>query len=1200
MKNKLRILGLLASLFCVPLLAQKNNNEEQSNGKSAKVSLENLIQSQKDTYVITHEHTSSVSGTRHVYLRQAINGIGIYGTESSIHLDKSGAKIIEHNKFITDVSAQLKSNTQSLSAAQAIKSVATQMQYAVENLNQLKAPSGPNKGAVFDGGRTSVENIPVELMYIYQEDSGIILGWQLSIAEVNSANWWNFIVDAGTGAIIKKTSWVDECVIPHDHTTETETVNFNTNLYDIPNYKEETSINSVSCTNCYEVFAMPVESPYFGSRTIVTDPADATASPFGWHDTDGVAGAEFTTTQGNNVSAFEAGDNPGYQPDGGADLHFIGYAFGQDYSLANQYEDAAITNLFYWNNIIHDVLYQYGFDEASGNFQENNYGNGGLGSDSVNGRAQDGSETCNARFGTPVDGSNPTMRMFICGDKDGDFEGLVIAHEYGHGISNRLTGGAGNSDCLDNDEQMGEGWSDFYGYMLTMEAGDTGVDARGVGMYLFDQGANGSGIRNFMYSTDMVVNPHTYDDIKTTGGSPHALGEVWATMLWDLTWGLIDAYGFDADFYNFTGDVNQDAGNVQAMAIVTEALKLQPCSPGFIDGRDAIFAADAAIYGGANECIIWGAFARRGLGLSATQGSTNSRVDGTEAFDTPDPPTAVCVAPFSIVVDENGEVNLTVADIDNGSFDTCGIASMSISPSEFTCADVGDHEVTLTVIDTHGNEDTCVTTVTVEKRATVLTYTGDLSEQYSDQTDLSANLEDFEGNPLAGRTITFTIGTQSVQAVTDANGDAATTLILTQNPNVPYTVDIEVDEEACYLGSSDSDVFDILQEDAIVEYTGHTFQATPNENSSVATVVLSANIQDISVSDPIGDPYPGDIQNAMVKFVNRDTNTDISGWIPVTDLFDPNDPTTGTVSYDWIVDIGNQSSQTFTVGILVGSLDDNGYYYRDSADDNTLVTVYIPVGDFITGGGTIHPDNSAGSYASTDGLKLNFGFNVKFNNGGKKLKGHANVIFRILQGDGVHTYQIKGNAIQSLGVNIADENNKLAEFVTKANLTDVTDPLNPISLGGNLKLHVDMTDRGEPGSEDEISFNLTTANGILLYSSNWTGIETEEMFLSGGNIVVHSGFSARPFLAIEDMDTSFENILLYPNPAKNMIYISNPGASELSSVDIYDVQGRLVQFVDISDMKTDVEIDISRLTSSTYFFIILGAEGQTIKQVVKE
>ena len=64
-------------------------------------------------------------------------------------------------------------------------------------------------------------------------------------------------------------------------------------------------------------------------------------------------------------------------------------------------------------------------------------------------------------------------------------------------------------------------------------------------------------------------------------------------------------------------------------------MKLQPCSPGLVDGRDAIIAADQAIYGGAHLCEIWEAFAARGLGFSADQGSSNSRSDGTEAFDLP-------------------------------------------------------------------------------------------------------------------------------------------------------------------------------------------------------------------------------------------------------------------------------------------------------------------------------------------------------------------------------------------------------------------------------------------------------------------------------------------------------------------------------------------------------------------------------------
>jgi len=229
------------------------------------------------------------------------------------------------------------------------------------------------------------------------------------------------------------------------------------------------------------------------------------------------------------------------------------------------------------------------------------------------------------------------MQMYVCNDKDGDFDNLVIVHEYGHGISNRLTGGPSNTGCLNNPEQMGEGWSDWLGVMMTIEPGDTGTDARAVGTYLFGQGAGGAGIRSYPYTTDMNVNPQTYNNIMTTGGQPHAVGEIWAGILWEVAWALIDESGFDNDIYNFTGDVNLDAGNVMAMALVMEGMKLQPCNPGFVDGRDAIFAADVAIYGGANECVLWDAFAKRGLGFSADQGSSNSVTDGTESFDSPVP-----------------------------------------------------------------------------------------------------------------------------------------------------------------------------------------------------------------------------------------------------------------------------------------------------------------------------------------------------------------------------------------------------------------------------------------------------------------------------------------------------------------------------------------------------------------------------------
>lgn len=212
--------------------------------------------------------------------------------------------------------------------------------------------------------------------------------------------------------------------------------------------------------------------------------------------------------------------------------------------------------------------------------------------------------------------------------RDGDLDNGIVAHEYGHGISTRLTGGRFNPGCLQNQEQMGEGWSDYFGLILTMKSTDTGEAPRGIGTYAMGQGVGGNGLRARPYSTDFAKNEFTYNNIKSQQ-APHGVGSVWATMLWDLTWAFIDEYGFDPDIFEGQG------GNNMALQLVMDGLKLQPCSPGFVNGRDAILEADEIANGGANKCLIWNAFAKRGLGLSANQGSSNSKQDGTEAFDVP-------------------------------------------------------------------------------------------------------------------------------------------------------------------------------------------------------------------------------------------------------------------------------------------------------------------------------------------------------------------------------------------------------------------------------------------------------------------------------------------------------------------------------------------------------------------------------------
>ncbi len=399
---------------------------------------------------------------------------------------------------------------------------------------------------------------------------------------------------------------------------------------------DETSAPAgVADGSSYAVYAPPDESPDSGPRTVQRGPAYYRADRFGWHDTNGVTGPEFTTPQGNNVHAYVDADNDNHpdpgEPDAGSGLDF---RFPLDLSQdPSTYGPAAVTNLFYWTNMLHDLYYRYGFDEKAGNFQGNNYGRGGAQNDPLQAEAQDGGGVNNANFATPPDGQSPRMQLYLWNltnpTRDAALDSTVIIHEYTHGLSNRLVGG-GSGSCLSNAEAPGEGWSDWYALALTPLATDTGPTPRGLGTYVLGQTREEQGIRRTQYTTDMNVNPTTYDFIKSYP-EVHDVGYAWASILWEVYWGLVEAHGFNPEL---AGDWTT-GGNNLAIQLVTDGLRLTPCSPGFVDAREAIIAADQALTGGANNCILWTAFAKRGLGSSAIQNSRSNTRDGTEAFDVP-------------------------------------------------------------------------------------------------------------------------------------------------------------------------------------------------------------------------------------------------------------------------------------------------------------------------------------------------------------------------------------------------------------------------------------------------------------------------------------------------------------------------------------------------------------------------------------
>ncbi|TAK99275.1 MAG: DUF11 domain-containing protein, partial [Verrucomicrobia bacterium] len=148
------------------------------------------------------------------------------------------------------------------------------------------------------------------------------------------------------------------------------------------------------------------------------------------------------------------------------------------------------------------------------------------------------------------------------------------------------------------------------------------------------------GIRRYPYCTDLTKNPLTFKDIDpsqasshtgiprsaiigTTADEVHNMGEVWCVTLWGARASLIGKYGYAV-------------GNQLILQLVTDGMNLSPANPNFLQARDAILQADVVDRGGADLPELWTAFARRGMGFSATSPSSSTTAGLIEAYDVPD------------------------------------------------------------------------------------------------------------------------------------------------------------------------------------------------------------------------------------------------------------------------------------------------------------------------------------------------------------------------------------------------------------------------------------------------------------------------------------------------------------------------------------------------------------------------------------
>ncbi|HEY6415724.1 MAG TPA: M36 family metallopeptidase, partial [Acidimicrobiales bacterium] len=379
------------------------------------------------------------------------------------------------------------------------------------------------------------------------------------------------------------------------------------------------------------------------------------------YDIDIATGLPTLTSRGNSANSVVnwGGGNPAVAATPSPTRDYI-YPFADQWNQARcnpavftspgrNDADAAIANLFVMHNRMHDWAFHLGFTEASWNLQAVNLGPAGLGGDAEQGRAQAGGVSGsrnNANQGTPRDGLQPTTNMFlwqpIAGSAyppcvDGDYDMTVIGHEYSHAISNRMVAGPNTGIGSFQGGAMGESWGDMYAgeYMFEHGFRAPGGTPFVTGGYVTGNHVNG--IRNY----DMTRSPLNYSDVGYDRGGPavHPDGEIWSATNMRIRNAFLARYGAGTPAQQLAcalGQVSVDQcpGNRRWVQLSFDALLLQASSQfSMLDMRDNMLAADLVRFGGANQDILWNAFAESGMGVDATSGPNDT--DPIPSFASP-------------------------------------------------------------------------------------------------------------------------------------------------------------------------------------------------------------------------------------------------------------------------------------------------------------------------------------------------------------------------------------------------------------------------------------------------------------------------------------------------------------------------------------------------------------------------------------
>lgn len=593
--------------------------------------------------------TAPRSGLRTAVWQQELEGIPICDASFVAHTARAGELVSIASFFLRDPARANRPRAVAPMAVEEALAIAAlnigeQGVQAKEFLAQGN-PAGAMRRQKFQGPALRGEAM-AQLTWLPWDADTLRLAWEIWLSGNTEGNGYQILIDAASGETLRRLS----------QTVDASNASFRVFTSDSPK-PFSPGLNAPGDSAA-------IASASRSLQTLIS--LNATASPAGWV-ADGT-----NTLRGNNAFCYRINWTPNDSGHSGVSDTVLGNPFRvfdrpfnpllsppDDLYVEGANDRAAMVNLFYWCNWMHDKLYALGFTETAGNYQDSNFGRGGEEGDRLTLEAQDVSNANNASFTPAPDGTSGRISMGRWigsgGRRDSAFDAEVILHEYAHGLSHRLVGDGNNALGTSQSRGLGEGWSDFYALSLLSQSADalggnyaasayaTGAFYRNGGGWGFDGQFDHYyfGIRRYPYSTNMTKNPLTLKDIDPTKAdrhlnvptSPlwfgaraeevHNQGEVWCATLWDARAQLIRRDGFSA-------------GNQGMLELVTEGLKLTPDAPGFLEARDAVLAADQSLNGGANRALLWAAFARRGMGWQASVPASSNNVGVVENFDVPD------------------------------------------------------------------------------------------------------------------------------------------------------------------------------------------------------------------------------------------------------------------------------------------------------------------------------------------------------------------------------------------------------------------------------------------------------------------------------------------------------------------------------------------------------------------------------------